>query len=246
MNPDSVIFHIPHASTCIPPEYLGDFYENVLTENLRHMTDWYTDELFDFGFGERIVFPVSRLVCDPERFREDEHEPMSRVGMGAVYTQGYDLFPLRKEKALTRRDEILRRFYDPHHEQLEKLSARMLEIAGRCLIIDCHSFSASPLPYEKDKIRPDFCIGTDPYHTPHLLATSLLHSLRDAGYSVVVNRPFSGSIVPLRFYRNDKRVLSIMIEVNRGLYLQGIEKGAEFEELKMIIRRAVERLVEVI
>ena len=70
MNPDSVVFHIPHILTRIPPEYLGDFYENVLTENLRHMTDRYTDEFFDFGFGERIVFPVSRLVCDPERFRE--------------------------------------------------------------------------------------------------------------------------------------------------------------------------------
>ena len=91
MNPDSIVFHIPHASTCIPPEDLGDFYENVLRENLRHMTDWYTDELFDIGFGERIVFPVSRLICDPERFREDDREEMSKIGMGAVYTRGYDL-----------------------------------------------------------------------------------------------------------------------------------------------------------
>ena len=70
MNPESVVFHIPHASTRIPLEYRGDFIEGVLPDNLRHMTDWYTDELFDLGFGERIVFPVSRLVCDPERFRE--------------------------------------------------------------------------------------------------------------------------------------------------------------------------------
>ena len=56
MNPDSTVFHIPHASTCIPPEYLSDFYENVLTENLLRMTDRYTDELFDFGFGERLIF----------------------------------------------------------------------------------------------------------------------------------------------------------------------------------------------
>ena len=58
MNPESIIFHIPHASTHIPPAYLGDFFEGVLPDNLRHMTDCYTDELFDFGFGERIVFPV--------------------------------------------------------------------------------------------------------------------------------------------------------------------------------------------
>ena len=44
------------------------------------MTDWYTDELFDFGFGDRLVYPVSRLVCDPERFRDDEREEMAQIG----------------------------------------------------------------------------------------------------------------------------------------------------------------------
>ena len=243
MNPDSVVFHIPHASTFIPPEYLDDFYENVLTKNLRHMTDWYTDELFDFGFGERIVFPVSRLVCDPERFREDENEEMSQIGMGAVYTHGYDLMPLRTVTE-SLREEILRRYYDPHHNQLEALTFQTLEWGGRCLIIDCHSFSAEPLPYERDKTRPDFCIGTDPFHTPPLLAASLLHSLRTAGFSVSINQPFSGTIVPQRFYGKEKHVSSIMIEVNRGLYLQRMEKGTGYVKVKRVIRKAVKRVAE--
>ena len=38
------------------------------------------------------------------------------------------------------------------------------------------------------------------------------------GYSVSINSPFSGTIVPLKHYLKDRRVSSIMIEVNRSLY----------------------------
>ena len=76
---NATIFHIPHASTFIPDRYLSGFLPG-LEENLLRMTDWYTDELFDFGFGDRLVYPVSRLVCDPERFRVDEREEMAQIG----------------------------------------------------------------------------------------------------------------------------------------------------------------------
>ena len=72
----------------------------------------------------------------------------------------------------------------------------------------------------------------------------LAHSLRCAGFSVRDNRPFAGTIVPLRFYGKDARVWSVMIEVNRGLYLQGMEKGAGYAKVKRVIRKAVERAAE--
>jgi N-formylglutamate amidohydrolase len=39
------------------------------------------------------------------------------------------------------------------------------------------------------------------------------------GYSVAVDAPFSGALVPLASYRRDHRILSVMIEVNRRLYM---------------------------
>ena len=77
-----MIVHIPHASTWIPPEERPLFLGEKLLREREVMTDWYCDELFARK-GTGLVYPVSRLVCDPERFREDADEPMSAVGMGA-------------------------------------------------------------------------------------------------------------------------------------------------------------------
>jgi hypothetical protein len=52
------------------------------------MTDAFTAELFPPSAleAQRFVFPVSRLVCDVERFPHDADEPMAARGMGAVYS----------------------------------------------------------------------------------------------------------------------------------------------------------------
>ena len=215
-----MLIHIPHASAWIPVTERSRFCISDLNAELLNMTDLYTDELFG-GTYDAIRFPVSRLVCDPERFRDDNDEDMSRVGMGAVYTRTSCGEVLRKVNA-RERESILCRYYDPHHRSFTALVSQKLRTHGRCLIIDAHSFPAIPLPYEpdQDKNRPDFCIGADPFHTPPGLRNACESVLRDSGYSVSVNRPFSGAIVPISFYKTDRRVQSVMIEVNRKLYME--------------------------
>jgi N-formylglutamate deformylase len=45
----------------------------------------------------------------------------------------------------------------------------------------------------------------------------------EVGWSVAVDRPFAGALVPMRFYRKDLRVRAIMVEVRRDLYMD--ERG---------------------
>ena len=47
----------------------------------------------------------------------------------------------------------------------------------------------------------------------------MLARLKKEGYSVAVDAPFAGALVPLASYRKDKRIMSVMIEVNRRLYM---------------------------
>ena len=243
MKNKPLLLHIPHASRIIPDEYKNE-YTGDLTDELRRMTDWYTDELFDLN-AAKIVFPVSRLVCDVERFRDDRLEEMSVRGMGACYTHGNRGTPIRSLTA-EKREAILKRWYDPHHARLTEETGMILKKHGICFIVDCHSFSASPLPYESDRSdrRPDFCIGTDPFHTPDPIAESLADSFLQRGYSVKMNTPYAGTIVPSAFYHTDPAVISVMIEVNRGLYLDGsFRKTPGFSTLKRHISAAIREMI---
>ena len=109
--------------------------------------------------------------------------------------------------------------------------------------IDCHSFPTLPLPYELDqrRDRPDVCIGTDEFHTPPTLSDPTRAALEEEGFRVELNRPFSGTIVPLEYYGNNEQVRSIMVEIRRGLYMDEVtgEKGPGFEDVAKMVRRVI-------
>ena len=243
-NKIPIIINVPHASTNIPRSELKYFTAKDLRHEIEVMTDHYCDDLFDVGC-EMINSPVSRLVCDMERFRDDASEVMAAVGMGAVYTKCSDGTKLRRISN-AHREELLKRYYDPYHERFEVAVESRLKEYGKCLIIDGHSFYEEPLPYEMDQdpSRPDICIGTDEYHTPKVLCEMIHRFFAEKGYSVSINRPFSGCIVPLKYYKQERRVKSVMVEINRRLYLErGADKSDRYERIKAVIAELVEELL---
>jgi N-formylglutamate deformylase len=64
-----------------------------------------------------VVFPVSRLVVDLERFLDDAPESMARVGMGAIcaITSSGEL--LREVPTPKDRDLLIDIYYHPHHRR---------------------------------------------------------------------------------------------------------------------------------
>ena len=117
-----------------------------------------------------------------------------------------------------------------------------------CLVINGHSFPALPLPNELEQtaVRPDFYLGTDDFFTPEELLGKVQKILESFGYSTVRDQPFSGTIVPMKHYRKDHRVQSLMIEINRWLYL-GENYSVDSERAKTLVnvlRRVAEVLKE--
>ena len=236
-----IILHIPHSSTKLPDNFTVD--EDVsLEKEFQRMTDWYTDELFDDDKAETLVFPYSRLYCDVERFRDDGKEAMAQKGMGVCYTATSFSTRLR-EVSEEEKEFIKSTHYDAHHKQFEALVEEELTERGSALIVDCHSFSNEVLPHEESSVRPDICIGTDKFHTPLDWISTVSDIFKEAGLSVAINQPFIGTIVPLKFYGKDKRVKSIMIEVNRKLYLnEKFEKSENFNEVKNLIANVLHKI----
>jgi N-formylglutamate amidohydrolase len=241
-----IILHIPHASTYIPINegYVGKAEE--ISNEINLLTDWYTDAIFDLSFT-KIIAPVSRVFCDVERFPDDSQEVMSEFGMGMCYTHFDNGKPMRNASPALR-EKIKTEYYDPHHRRLETAVEAALDKHGQALIIDCHSFPDIPLNRDlrKEIPRPDFCIGTDDYHTPREVRKAF-ELILSYGYTVELNTPYSGSIVPLRYFNKNKNVKSIMIEVNRRLYQDAIKsKKPNNSEVKVLRNMLKELLTNII
>jgi N-formylglutamate deformylase len=245
--PDWVLFHVPHDSTFVPPSERSKLLLNDegLKSELLRMTDHWTLDLFTQGVPEERVLrsPVSRLVVDVERFEEDSLEIMASRGMGAVYERTSDGQQLRPPLAVAERRELMNTWYVTHHRRLTEAVQRALDDHGQALLIDAHSFPSHPLPYELDQRsdRPDICIGTDYFHTPLQLGEALLHAFRGAGWSVRLNIPFEGALVPMRHYKKQRNLAAVMIEANRALYVDEAtgERKPCFASVARTIREVV-------
>jgi N-formylglutamate amidohydrolase len=184
----------------------------------------------------RVIAPVSRLVCDVERFRDDRLEPCATNGQGLMYTRTAHGRRLRNDDGELR-NTILAELYDPHHVKLTSAVDEALARHGKCLVMDGHSFGSRMMLKPDNKLvnpftHPDFDIGTDAYHTPPALCDALCGKVRELGYRPKANTPFDGAITPMKYYRQDKRVVSVMFETNRKLYMneKDMTKSAGFQK----------------
>jgi N-formylglutamate deformylase len=250
--------------------------DEALGAELARMTDHHTARLFGGALvttAQMVRAEVSRLVVDVERFEDDERESMACRGMGAVYGVTSGLEPLRRALTPAERQGLIERFYLPHHAALTMAVDRALALHGRCLVIDCHSFPGVALPYDRvgdaggvapqlgaDGFRagrqaadhpgvgrPDICIGTDPFHTPEALRDAFVASFAGAGWTVRVDSPFAGALVPAAHFETDSRVAAVMVEVNRALYMDKSTSASlpNFAEIAGRIRRCcVQAVVE--
>ena len=212
-----VVLNIPHSSTFIPEWAIDNITisNNELGFLVDFMTDKDVDKLWNFVSPEnKQVATISRLIVDTERYRNDADEPMSLKGMGLYYTHT----PNGKRFRSWNEETYLRclDIYDEYHLSLETKVAKCLAEHEKCVILDCHSFhdGMSYTGYKANTF-PDVCIGVNYDITED--AKYIIDIFKSAGYSVKVNEPFTGSLVPLK-YLNDTRITSVMIEINRRIY----------------------------
>jgi len=235
----NLILHIPHSSTIIPTKEGYCITDEILHQEIVKLTDWFTDDLFENNNDTSVKAPFSRIFCDTERFADDSQEIMAQFGMGVLYEKtdsGEQLRNITPEL----REYILDNYYWKHHNALTESVRLQLKKEGSATIIDCHSFPSVPLKRALDQSdnRPDFNIGTDAFHTPLKLIDTSVAFFEKKGYSLGIDKPYKGSIVPMSYYQKDKNVKSIMLEINRGLYLNGMsnEKSIQYREIKQIVQ----------
>lgn len=217
-----ILLNIPHSSEFIP-KYLREeilISDNELEKEVNTMTDLYVDKIFSakkLGIDAKDILKAdfSRLICDVERFENDSDEIMSEIGMGAVYTKTSHGEKLRNNDIKCRK-HIIENYYKPYHKKFEAAVSKRLDKYDECIILDCHSFNPNAKYLDFGECA-DICLGVNG-HTPQWLVNTAKNLFEKAGYTVSINSPFSGTIVPLAYYNVDMRVSSMMIEINRKIY----------------------------
>jgi len=238
------LIHLPRCGLEIPAQYIGDYYlnEKELKKNIEQYADLYADELFDSLYNEfgGVKNKYSRFFFDPERFFIDEQEDMSKRGLGWFYEKA-----ILEEKPLrdTKHKEEISKYYIDHHRELNEKVKKKLDLYGKCTIIDCHTFSDERYWFQDEDMElPDICIGFDEEHVDTELVDLIKEEFKE--YVVAVNSPYSGSLVPSNFYKKNENVKSVMIEINKKLYLESdnINKNSNYEKIHNHLRRIMETL----
>ena len=213
------VFHVPHDGTEFPEELAESVcipWERFLALHEK-MRDTGVSGFIPTEYRvphQSVCFPISRLLCDPERFI-GEGEIMERYGMGFCYERAYDgtkiknITPELREKTL--------RYYHEHHDKVDAVC----RMHGRVTVFDLHSFSDEIVP--KDFLQPgiptpDICIGTDEHFTPETLTEIVERHFRDAGFTTARNYPYSGCLVPNSVLSGECGGISVMIECNKRIY----------------------------
>ena len=237
---NQILLHLPHGSTELPSR----FWENTFLlprEELERfnetITDRFTGELFPVSEYPSVVFPYSRVYCDVEKYAEDEKEPMSRWGMGMLYTHTHEKKPFFLPPP-GYRQRIFEDVYRPYHLQLRDQTNALLQ-AGNVILVDCHSYSEEILMEREDGLMlPDICIGVNADHSASPELTEQAVSFFQAqGYSVAVNAPYRGAMLPEGIAEGDNHLWAIMIELHKRIYLKGRERSENFELLKQQLAR---------
>lgn len=221
-----IVLHLPHNSTYIPEDFDWNLGQNTLDQEIHRLVDHHTLELFqpliDAG-AIALQNNICRLYFDPERFADREIETMNQVGMGVFYTHTTEGERFREDDTVDDYERKLQQFYHPYHKRLTDIVEQMLVNFGHVLIIDGHSYPSHPLPYEQfsDEPRPHIDIGTwttPERHTSQALISHTKRCFTEMGYSVDLDCPFKGSIIPIKFI-GDTRVQTMMLEIRRDMYL---------------------------
>jgi N-formylglutamate deformylase len=170
-----------------------------LENEIINLTDWYTDEIFDTVEDTNVVTPFSRIFCDVERFEDDDQEVMSKVGLGILYEK-IDSGNAMRQVDPALRKKVIEEYYLPHHKIFEETVDNELARSWKSLIVDCHSFPDTPMIWDLNQEipHPDFNIGTDELHTPEWFTELSEGFFKENGYSVWIDKPYKGTIVPMK------------------------------------------------
>lgn len=264
-TPAVLLYDSPHSGRYYPP----DFRLGAPLAEIRKGEDAYVDELLLPAVAEgaallvnnypRCYIDVNRAVTDIDPSQLGDVWPgalapteKSRRGLGLI--RRYVTPGVEAQAAPLTAAEVQRRIetvYVPYHAALDALVAE-LRTAAPVLHIDWHSMKSvgnEMTPDGAGAKRADFVVSDGRGTTADAdLTATIVDALRERGYSVTVNDPYTGGTIVKRIGDPDGGIHSIQVEINRRLYLDEstVTKTPGTEVLAESLRELTAHLTSVV
>jgi N-formylglutamate deformylase len=253
-----VLVEVPHSGLQVPPEVEPEIETTPLA--VLRDSDIYVDQLYerapDHG-ATLLVSRVSRYVVDLNRGPEEvdsaavPRHPKGRhiPARGVVWRARTDGTPLLRAPLTI--DQFARRielYYEPYHQTLREVAARMRKEHGHVLILAAHSMpSAGRRVFGGRELRrADVVPGTRGRSTADGRIIDLVDThFRDAGLSVKHDDPYRGGWTTSSYGAPKHGQHAVQIELNRALYVdEGTSeiKNPDFAQLQVVLDQLVKKL----
>ncbi len=259
-----LILSVPHAGTVIPEEFLANTVCTV--DELRSNEDSFVQDLVK-GAAESgnamLVMNIARAFVDVNRDKIEidpgmfynhpqKDSPMGtrrcRVGLGAIHritAQNKNIYDglLDYNEVLLR----LKNVYDPYHKRLQQLIDKTLKKFGFAFVLDCHSMPSKICSIMNDGTAVEFCLGTlFEQSCPAECYEFFKESLSSKGYNVTYNCPYSGAYITFNYCQPRKKIYTLQLETNRGLYMEEnvYKKSADFQKVSTDICSSIQALTK--
>lgn len=259
-TPTPVLVEVPHSGLQVPHELEGEIDATPLA--VLRDSDIYVDQLYERApqnGATLLVSRVSRYVVDLNRGRDEvdsaavPRHPQARhiPARGVVWRARTDGTPLLRAPLTV--DQFARRiqqYYDPYHDKLREVAARMREEHGHVVILAAHSMpSAGRRVFGGRHIRrADVVPGTRGRSTADGRIIDLVDAhFKEAGMSVKHDDPYRGGWTTSSYGAPKRGQHAIQIELNRGLYVDERTseiKKDDFARLQRVLDELVSKLGE--
>jgi N-formylglutamate amidohydrolase len=261
----AVVFNSPHSGSHYPAELRQLCRLDPVT--IRKSEDSYVDELFAAApcLGcpmlaaafPRVFLDVNRepYELDPAMFDAPlpafVNTTSLRVagGLGTIPRIVAENEPIYNQ-LLTWDDAVTRieRIYRPYHDTLANLLALTRATFGHAVLVDCHSMPSSAARLSTGRRRPPaaIIIGDRYGSSCDTRLTHVFEALfRNAGFSVVHNKPYAGGHITQAYGRPGEGLHALQVEINRALYMneRTLERLAGFERLQQTIAVILEEFI---
>jgi N-formylglutamate deformylase len=261
-----LLYDSPHSGRFYP----SDFESKCSRAELRRGEDAFVDELLAGtpAFGAillvneypRCYIDVNRAETDIDPAQLSEPwpgmlEPTDKSSRGLGLIRRFVVPGVEAQARPLSVAEVKQRLstvYQPYHETLNALVTQLRQQRGIVWHLNWHSMKSvgnAMTPDGAGAPRADFVVSDDRGRSaaPEVTAV-VVTTLRELGYTVTVNDPYTGGAIVRRTGAPAVGVHSIQVEINRRLYLDevAVEKTSAFAALADDLEKLTRRLAEAV